>query len=421
MRSRIPGFRAVKNLRSGPFQLTSATLAYDSYTASPVHRFYQMWQETDCSKAHATAANPSGCLNDLFPWVETTIGAGSNGKPRPAGFYDGTTGEGSTSMGFFNVSQGDAPYFKALADHYTMSDNFHQSIMGGTGANHIAIGTGLADYYTDGQGNIATPPASNIEDPTPQTGTNNWYTQDGYSGGSYSNCSDPTQPGVSSVLKYLSTLAYKPASKCAAGAYYLLNNYNPGYYGDGTVNTSAYTIPPSPTPTIADVLNKHNLSWHYYGAGWNNYVKAPNSELGYIYCNICNPFLYETNIMTNPAQRANMKDVTDLATDIKNATLPAVSFVKPDGLLDGHPASSKLSLFEAFAENIVEQVQANPKLAGPIPPSSSPSMKAADTGTQATSSRSISSATVRVSRRSWSPSTRAAARSPTSTRIMSPS
>ena len=38
-------------------------------------------------------------------------------------------------MGFYNVLQGDAPYFKFLADNYAMSDNFHQAVMGGTGAN----------------------------------------------------------------------------------------------------------------------------------------------------------------------------------------------------------------------------------------------------------------------------------------------
>ena len=39
---------------SGPFQLTSATHPYDAYDNSPVHRFYQMWQQFDCSAAAAT-------------------------------------------------------------------------------------------------------------------------------------------------------------------------------------------------------------------------------------------------------------------------------------------------------------------------------------------------------------------------------
>ncbi len=348
---------------NGPFPISSATLPYNSYTASPVHRFYQMWQQTDCAVSHISAHNPSGCLNDLFPWVETTIGAGNNGNAQPAGFNDQTTGEGSTSMGFYNMAHGDVPYLKELSDKYSFSDNFHQSIEGGTGANHIALGTGLAIYYTDGQGNVATPPANQIENPNPQAGTNNYWTQDGYSGGSYSNCSDPNQPGVAQVLRYLKELPSHPASKCQPGAYYILNNYNPGYLGDGTVNTSTFTIPPSPVRTIGDTLNERGISWRYYGAGWNNYVKNPTSDVGSIYCNICNPFQYETAIMTNAAQRKeHLKDVTDLMSDLAADTLPAVSIVKPDGLLDGHPASSKMSLFESFTKNIIEHVQANPKL-----------------------------------------------------------
>ena len=42
--------------------------------------------------------------------------------------------------------------------------------------------------------------------------------------------------------------------------------------------------------------------------------------------------------------------------------MPAVSFVKPSGIVDGHPASSKLNLFEGFTEKIVDAVKANPKL-----------------------------------------------------------
>jgi len=81
------------------------------------------------------------------------------------------------------------------------------------------------------------------------------------------------------------------------------------------------------------------------------------------YCNICNPFQYDTSIMANPTIRnAHIQDTTNLYNDIKNGTLPAVSFVKPSGLVDGHPASSKLDLFEGFTKKIVDAVQANPSL-----------------------------------------------------------
>jgi len=69
-------------------------------------------------------------------------------------------------------------------------------VQGGTGANHIVLGTGFAASYQDSSGNAAVPPANQIENPNPKPGTNNNYSQDGYSGGSYSQCANPSQPGV---------------------------------------------------------------------------------------------------------------------------------------------------------------------------------------------------------------------------------
>ncbi len=345
----------------GVFRLTP--LKYDSYAASPVHRFYQMWQQLDCAAGTATADNPSGCLADLFPWVEVSIGAGSNGNPQPNPFTNATTGEGSTAMGIYDVQAGDAPYFKYLADHYTLSDNMHQSVMGGTGANHVMFGYADGMYYSDGKGNIAVPPSNQIENPNPQPGTNNYYDQDGYSGGTYSNCSDPTQPGVAAVENYLESLSTPISPRCAAGAYYLLNNYNPGYNGDGTLTSqySPFTIPPSAQPHIGDVLGAAGLSYTYFGEGWNLYQTDPAGQNPYnAYCNICNPFQYATDIMTNVfAREAHIQDTTTLYEDIDNGNLPAVSIVKPSGFLDGHPASSKLDLFEGFVNRIVNQVQAS--------------------------------------------------------------
>jgi|HubBroStandDraft_1064217.scaffolds.fasta_scaffold05085_3 phospholipase C len=360
--TRIPN---VSTLGSGVFQLTSATLPYDSYAASPVHRFYQMWQQTDCSAAYATSSNPSGCLNDLFPWVETTIGAGSNGNPPPPPPLN--TGEGSTSMAFFNVTAGDAPYFHQLAEQYTISDNFHQSVMGGTGANHIMFGYADALPYSDGNGNLATPPSNQVEDPDPQAGSNNYYDQDGYSGGSYSDCNDLTQPGVPAVVNYLQSLNPPINSNCAPSAYYLLNNYNPGYVGNGTLDIvyTPYTIPPTSQRHIGDSLSAAGLSWTYFGEGWDLYVTDPTGADPYDrYCSICNPFQYATDIMTVPAQsEAHIQDTTYLYEDLADGNLPAVSIVKPSGFTDGHPSSSKLDLFEGFVKNIVSKLQANPTLA----------------------------------------------------------
>ena len=399
----------VNALPPGPFQLTNGdTFTYNSYAASPVHRFYQMWQQLDCSVAHITAENPSGCDARLFPWVEVTVGAGTNSIKQPANFSTEysptavTTGEGSTSMGFYNVQNGDVPYFKSLADTYAMSDNFHQSVDGGTGANHIMLGHGDMIYYSDGKGHAALPPhnivvpngaAANsgvvdeVENPNPSLGTNNWWKSDGYGGGSYgspsygggsyTNCHDETQPGVKQISEYLSSLQPAIDPRCEAGHYYLLNNYNPGYFGNGNnafTDTSAdntvFTIPPSTVPSIGDKLLAKSISWKYYGDQWNNYVSDPY-QLNYgaigkltdEYCNICNPFQYDTSIMANATVRtAHIQDTANLYSDIASGNLPAVSFVKPSGLVDGHPSSSKLDLFEGFAQKIVNAVKANPEL-----------------------------------------------------------
>jgi len=390
----------VNNLPPGPYQLTNTSnptgpiMTPDDYAESPVHRFYQMWQQIDCSAA-------TGCLNDLFPWVEATVGAGSNGKPPPANF---TYQEGATSMGFYNAQQGDLPYFKMLADTYSMSDNYHQAVQGGTGANHIMLGTGDAIWFSDGDGNLAVPPedvspvpstspnygiVDEIENPNPLPGTNNWYTEDGYGGGStgkpsygggsYTDCADTSQPGVAAIVNYLQSLPNPVNPNCQAGHYYILNNYNPGYFGDGTnayadisnpLNT-VFTVPPSSVPNIGDVLLVKNITFAWFGDQFNAYLANPYNN--YVtpdnqYCNICNFFQYSTSIMTNPAVRQMaLQDTSDLYNDLMSCTstscnLPAVSFVKPSGYLDGHPASSKPDLLEGFIKKIVDLTKGNPTL-----------------------------------------------------------
>jgi phospholipase C len=355
--TRLPSATALPN---GPFRLTPG-VPYQAYTADPVHRFFQMWQQMDCSVRHATAANPSGCLADLFPWVEVTIGRGSDGKPQPAGFDERTTGEGSTAMGFIDMQTGDAPYFRDLAQRFTLNDNYHQPVMGGTGANHFML-TGDMVWYSDGNGNAAVPPRDQIENPNPQPGTNNYYIQDGYAGGSYVACADPSQPGVQPIVAYLRSLPAHPAANCETGHYYLVNNYAPGYLGDGTVNTgSRFVVPPSSVRTIGDALLERRITFRYYGEGWNAYIQSPGDFARHRYCAICNFLQYTPTIMTNPALRAeHVGDLDDFFSDVRGGALPAVVFVKPSSLNDGHPTTSKLDLLEAFVRRIVGEVRRQP-------------------------------------------------------------
>ena len=178
--SRVPGAGTL----AGPFPLQGPQLTDDDYTGDTTHRFYQDWQQEDCSVANVTKTNSSGCKADLFPFVMATY---SNGNSK------------GNSMGFYDAEQEQAPILKQLADRFTLSDNFHQSFHGGTGANHFMLGTGDAAFWSDGNGNPVTPPANQIANPNPVAGTINAYTADN----NFSACADVSQPGVKPIVTYL--------------------------------------------------------------------------------------------------------------------------------------------------------------------------------------------------------------------------
>jgi phospholipase C len=357
-----PDTRFPATLPNGPFQITKYVPYFDShveysqfgqcelfgaYVGDPIHRFYQMWQQTTASHSR------------LSTWVANTAGD-DNGAIPPAPIF-----QGAVQMGFYNVAEGDAPIFRNLAQHYAISDNYHQAVQGGTGANHIALGTGFAASFQDASGNAAVPPPGEIENPNPKPGTNNNYTQDGYGsatvanhGGSYSKCADHSQPGVGPIFDYLNTLPYKVFDNCQPGRYYLLNNYNPGFKADGSLETAPYTVPPqvSDYVTIGNSLSAHNISWGYFGEGYNN------GNPTFDYCGICDPMQYSSSIMTNPTLRSfTQHDSNQFIADATAGTLPAVSFLKP-GDDDGHPGYSTLAAFENFAARAIAAVQNNTSL-----------------------------------------------------------
>jgi len=287
---------------------------------------------------NATPTNPTGCLNDLYPYIMyATHQVYALGNP----------------MAFYNMAQGQVSYFKTLADRFTLSDNFHQAVLGGTYPNHMMLATGDLLYWEGGRGYATNPPDWAISNPNTVNPTNptSGYINDSL----FVNCADTNQPGVAPIVNYLASLPYKAKSNCEAGHYYLINNRGPGYNNDGSVvDPGNLNTPPSSLRSIGDALNEHNISWGFFGADFKSQ---------YYYCAICNPFQYMKSIMGDPAQRAaHLKDTGDLLTGIRTNTLPSVSFGKPDGYMDGHPQSSKIDLFETYVQNILAELQKNPRM-----------------------------------------------------------
>lgn len=298
--TRIPNYASLPNT---VFEIGGPKLPYDSYTGDMVHRFFHMWQQSDCDVNNATASDPAGCKNDLYPYV---------GIARDD--------SGSNAMGFYNVQQGDAPLFKWLADKYTMSDNFHQSVMGGTGVQHTMLGTGDSIYWEQVGSFPAQPPTGQVADPTPKSATNVAFVQDRR----WTKCGDQTQPGVKPITDYLKSLPWRPdqtASNCEAERFYMINNTRPGFLSNGVVDTAGInagsSVPPSTLRTIGDALNEKHISWAYYGGGYNAAVRFDNGSTDPIdvmigtggdwYCDICNPFQYATSIM---ATRCNARNIS---------------------------------------------------------------------------------------------------------------
>ena len=362
----VPDTRFPSNLPNGPYQI-SKYVPYAAYTGDPVHRFFQMWQDVDGGK------------HDKFVWVEETIGTGSNGAPPPAGGFNPL--EGAISMGFYNMNSftdaagkpnaGDAQIFKSLADRYAISDNYHQAIMGGTGANFQALVSGDAAFFTNLDGTAATPFANQIENPDPVPGTNNYYTQDGYSGGSYVNCADPSAPGVASVDNQLRE-HHVWSSNCSPGHYYLVNNYsmywNQMSSSPRALGPDSFTLPPQSIPTIADVMTTHGVSWKYYSGDRGNDATVFASAVDGVplpfhsYCGICDPLTGYSKIMKTPSEEAKLQNYGAFLNDVHNGTLPAVSFVRPFEALAGHPADSTTDLYELFLQDLIDQVKSNPEL-----------------------------------------------------------
>src|SRR5215471_12132508 len=233
------------------FPIIGENLPYDSYTGDMVHRFFHMWQQSDCDVTDGTPSNPTGCKNDLYPFVGIARGDDS----------------GSNSMGFYNVQKGYAPLFKRLADVYTMSDNYHQPVMGGTAVQHTMIGTADALPWEHVGNFPAQPPAAQVANPNPKSATNDAYVNDRR----WTECGDLTQPGIKPIVDYLKSLPWRPdlaATNCAPNTFYMINNTRPGFLSNGQLNTAAINagtaVPPSSLRTIGDALNEKNISWAFY-------------------------------------------------------------------------------------------------------------------------------------------------------------
>ena len=155
-------------------------------------------------------------------------------------------------------------YFKSLADKIAISDNYHQAIMGGTGP-FPGVVSGHAAFFTNPttrrRAARALPIRSKIRS---GRGTNNYYTQDGYSGGSYVNCPDlgaagrgrggpatPRNGGRATTARRDNIIS--STTKTCTGTRRRIRPLGPPLHPAAAEHS-----------TIADELTAQGVSWKYY-------------------------------------------------------------------------------------------------------------------------------------------------------------
>ncbi|WP_363348058.1 acid phosphatase [Methylocystis echinoides] len=221
-----------------------------------------------------------------------------------------------------------------LAQDFTLADHFFHPAFGGSLLNHFFLVCACAPLYPnapdklvaqlDGEGRLArkqTSPKSAL-DGVPHWRNVGKVTPDGFAVGTF--------------------LPFAPLA---------------GDQAEGEV------LPAQTALTIGDRLSEKGISWAWYAGGWADVVSGRSKP----YSGSDNfqihhqPFIYFQNFGPGTRARAeHLKDEADFLEDARKGTLPPVSFYKPVGRYNEHPAYAAFDAGDAHLGEIVDQLRASP-------------------------------------------------------------
>ena len=201
----------------------------------------------------------------------------------------------------------------AIAQKYTLCDNFYHSAFGGSFLNHQWLIASASPTFPNAPTSIVA-----TVDASGNVITDGQVTPDGFV-----------------VNTSYSVNAPHPASVAAAKL-----------------------VPNQTNPTIGDRLSAKNVSWAWYSGGWDNALAGnpdPNFQFHH------QPFVYYANYADGTQAKADhLKDETVFIAAAQAGTLPAVSFVKPLGTYNEHPGYSDVALGENHAVELINDVLNGP-------------------------------------------------------------
>lgn len=273
----VPDHRFSDSLPNAPFLIDQFVTQADR-TGEPVHRFYQSQEQIDGGK------------NDKFVAV-TDVGG------LVMGFYDGH----NTRLW-------------ALAERYTLADNFFTAAFGGSFLNHFWLICACTPRYDNAPADI-----------TAKLDGNGDLLRDG--------AISPDGYAVNTIQS-----AQQPHSAAIADKSRLL--------------------PPVKLPTIGDALSAKKISWAWYSGGWNDALAGRPARTFQFHHQ---PFAYFANYADgSDARRRHLKDETDLYQAIAGGSLPAVTFYKPLGGNDQHPGYANITDGDNHAADLIEKIEKSP-------------------------------------------------------------
>ena len=124
-------------------------------------------------------------------------------------------------------------------------------------------------------------------------------------------------------------------------------------------------VPPQTFATIGDRLSAKKLDWAWYAEGWNEIIAGatlneagtdPSTLFQYNH----QPFVYFAAYAEGTPGRAHLKDETDFVAAAKSGSLPAVAFIKPDGIDNEHPNYADVIHGDTHALDLIDAVRNGP-------------------------------------------------------------
>jgi acid phosphatase len=260
---------------------------------------------------------------------------------------------GALVMGNYATDEKNLPLWR-IAREYTLADNFFMAAFGGSYLNHIWLACSCTPKYPNADQSSAKAQISVVEpdgtslkladnsprsalDGPPKFARDGALTPDFYS---VNTMQPPYQPSAVKPAKDGNPLYADPAS--------------PG------------VLPPQTELTIGDLLSARGIGWAWYAGAWQATLDGTKVTPPPIFQYHHQPFNYFAAFAPGTAARAeHLRDGGingDVFIKVVDAgTLPPVTFYKPQGNLNEHPAYADVLLGDRHILELVEHLEKSPQ------------------------------------------------------------